>query len=96
MAYCAPKGIPHSVFLSWPDADQDKALEFQALEANRCPFCGSEDADWIDPETKRLLPKPKYRTSTRRCYGCVEIEGARKEVPKEDHSTYVSLVVDDG
>lgn len=41
MAYCGPRGIPLSRFLSWDQADQDAALAWQTYEARRCPGCGT-------------------------------------------------------
>ncbi|WP_402465800.1 hypothetical protein [Isoptericola aurantiacus] len=41
MAYCGPKGLPLSEFLSWDQADQDAALSWQAYEARRCSGCGT-------------------------------------------------------
>jgi hypothetical protein len=45
MRYCGPRGIPLSTFLSWPRADQDAALTWQAHEAERCPGCGRHPDD---------------------------------------------------
>lgn len=45
LAYCVPKGIPLSQFLSWSQADQDAALEFTAHEARRFPD-GTHPDDW--------------------------------------------------
>lgn len=39
MAYCGPRGIALSVFLSWPRTDQDAALMWSAHESKRCR-CG--------------------------------------------------------
>lgn len=47
MAYCGPRGIPLSAFLSWPDADQDAALAWQAHEQSRCSECGTHAEDWL-------------------------------------------------
>jgi hypothetical protein len=40
VGYCAPHGIPHSVFLSWSERDQDLALAHDVRAADRCPGCG--------------------------------------------------------
>ena len=46
MAYCGPKGIPLSTFLSWSLEDQQAALAWQAHEGRRCPSCGSHPEDF--------------------------------------------------
>ena len=40
VAYTAEVGIPHSIFLSWPERDQDLALANAVRAADRCPGCG--------------------------------------------------------
>lgn len=40
MAYCGPRGIPLSVFLSWDPADQEAALGWVSYEGRRCASCG--------------------------------------------------------
>lgn len=49
MAYCGPRGIRRSEFLSWSDDDQDAALAWAELDRVVCGRCGTEHADW-DPE----------------------------------------------
>lgn len=41
-----PLGIPHSVFLSWDETDQDKAIEWSLDKASRCSGCGTRKEDW--------------------------------------------------
>lgn len=41
MAYCGPRGIPLSTFLSWDQHDQDAALAWAGHESRRCQSCGS-------------------------------------------------------
>jgi hypothetical protein len=45
MAYCGPKGIPLSTFLSWHPDDQEAALVWQAHESRRCRSCGYHPDD---------------------------------------------------
>lgn len=45
MAYCGPRGIPLSVFLTWHQNDQDAALAWQAHESRRYPD-GTHPDDW--------------------------------------------------
>ncbi len=44
--YCVPRGIPHSVFLSWDEMDQDKAIEWLRREARKCPTCRTTREEW--------------------------------------------------
>lgn len=66
MAYCAPKGIPLSTFLAWPQEDQDAALAWQWHESLRCS-CGAHEAD--PPGTWQAVPVL--------CAGHAEIEKAQ-------------------
>lgn len=45
MAYCGPRGIALSVFLSWNQNDQDAALAWSAHESRRYPD-GTHPDDW--------------------------------------------------
>jgi hypothetical protein len=67
MAYCGPRGIPLSTFLSWDQADQDDALSWQAYEARRCPGCGAHP-----DEGDR-----HYHVDV--CASCVALETKRKD-----------------
>jgi hypothetical protein len=40
VTYCAEHGLPHSLFLTWSERDQDLALAHNARAADRCPGCG--------------------------------------------------------
>ena len=40
VAYCAGHGLPHSMFLTWAERDQDLALAHAVRAADRCPGCG--------------------------------------------------------
>lgn len=67
MDYCGPKGIPHSGFLAWSEDDQQKALWWQAREAQRCTGCGTHPDDWNeDVGGSRDAYVPEERT----CPGC--------------------------
>lgn len=41
-----PRAIPHSVFLDWPEDDQDKALAYMRDQAERCGGCGTKRSEW--------------------------------------------------
>ena len=71
MAYCGPRGIPLSVFLGWPQGDQDAALAWQADQDARCATCGTHPEDW-DPEAggHRMALRPELY----RCRGCERLE----------------------
>lgn len=75
---CVPLGIPHSEFLAWSEDDQDKAIAWNTAKAQVCDLCGSREAEWIDPETKRILDNPPLVPNTIKCYGCAEIDVYRK------------------
>ena len=71
MAYCGPRGIPLSVFLAWPEDDQQAALAWQAREQARCPGCGTHEEDW-DPEQDGS--RNAYTAVAVVCQGCVELQ----------------------
>jgi hypothetical protein len=77
MAYCGPRGIPLSAFLSWDDADQDAAIQWQSYEGQRCPGCGTHPDDWTDGNGWVAEPH--------RCPGChrVEAENVKLQHIKE-------------
>lgn len=75
MAYCAPKGIPLTVFLAWPQADQDAALAWQAHESARCAGCGTHPDDW-DGDPRAWVAEPH------RCQGCRAAEEAHANLEK--------------
>lgn len=74
MAYCGPKGIPLSVFLSWREDDQQAALAWQTWDATRCKGCGTHSEDW-DPE--QAGSRDAYRAEATVCQGCVELQRLR-------------------
>lgn len=72
MAYCGPRGIPHSEFLSWPLDDQAKALGWMAEDAQKCSECGTADWEWMeDPNA--------YHAGPHVCRGCTAVAVARQE-----------------
>lgn len=74
MAYCGPKGIPLSQFLSWHEDDQDAALLWQAHEGRRCRSCGTHPDDW-DPDKGGR--RDAYTAEVVVCPGCRSIDAAR-------------------
>lgn len=77
MAYCGPRGIPHSVFLGrvvrpgvdagWLQADRDDALAWQAHENRRCRSCGTHPEEWAED-------KFAYHAHLSECRGCKQRE----------------------
>lgn len=65
MAYCGPRGIPLSTFLSWDTSDQEAALGWQSYEGRRCRNCGHHPAEGVT------------HAHTDVCPGCVTLETAR-------------------
>lgn len=76
----------------WLDDDQDKVNAYLKLERTLCPRCGTAEADWVHPGTKRLLEEPKWEPTTFRCHGCATLGLAEKEVPDREVGVRVVLV----
>lgn len=74
MAYCGPRGIPHSQFLSWSKTDRDKALTWLLRDRSACPSCGTRPEEW-DPA--KGGSRDAYRADIVECRGCVERERAQ-------------------
>lgn len=85
MAYCGPRGIPHSVFLSWPELDQDKALEWAREQATVCDGCGTRRAEW-DADGDAYYAVPSI------CRGCEAIEYERESVPDKAKGVRIGLM----
>jgi hypothetical protein len=71
MAYCGPRGIPLSTFLSWSEADQEAALAWQAHESRRCGSCGTHPDDW-SPQAGG--DREAYHAEVHQCPGCLKVE----------------------
>lgn len=71
MAYCGPRGIPRSTFLSWPDDDQEWALEWMRNERARCPGCGHHADDVFDPDAEG-----QWDAQLLRCHACAARDAA--------------------
>jgi hypothetical protein len=85
MAYCGPRGLPHSVFLgrvvgpgdpAWLPSDREDALGWAAYEGRRCTSCGTHPDEWAED-------KMAYHAHLGECRGCRDkqrlgaTEGAR-------------------
>lgn len=75
LAYCAPQGIPLSVFLgrtvypgdpAWLPDDTLAALDWQAHEATKCPGCGQPRDECMAHEDDA----PAYEVEIKRCHAC--------------------------
>jgi len=79
MAYCGPRGIPHSHFLGgplhWTAADRDKAIWWQLRQADTCPSCGTRGEEW---DEARGGSRNAYVPELARCRGC-EVTGRTEE-----------------
>jgi hypothetical protein len=80
MDYCAPRGIPHSVFLGrvvgpgepvWLGADRDKALWWLIHDRQTCRGCGTRPEEWED-DLHAYVAAPHH------CRGC-EVRAAADE-----------------
>lgn len=78
---CAAYRIPHSVFLSWPDDDRDKALWHHRWQRETCRTCGTREAEW---DEKQGGDRNAYVGEKRRCRGCEVKERTQETVTAED------------
>ena len=62
--------IPHSVFLSWDADDRDKAIWHFVRRQERCPDCGTREAEWDPKQGGRI---DAYQARDRVCRGCAEL-----------------------
>lgn len=89
MAYCGPRGIPWSRFLSWDRASRDAAILWQQRQQQTCPSCGTHPDDW-DPEHGGH-PRA-WVAKIHHCPGCAALEHGRKRLEKDvDAGDTVSL-----
>lgn len=79
-----PKALPHSVFLSWDEADQDKALAYTREQATVCTGCGTRAADW---ERDRFA----FVGQSHQCPGCEVLSQEQDNVPKTARGVKVFL-----
>lgn len=77
MAVCVAYRIPHSEFASWSAPDRDKALWWQAREAERCDSCGTRPSEWA-------ADRHAYSAKKTRCLGCEAKERAEASIRKDE------------
>lgn len=58
----------------------------------QCPNCGTFDADWRDPATKRELVEPRWMPHHHRCVGCQILAEESETIPENEHGVFVGLV----
>ena len=85
MDYCAPKGIPHSVFRKWRESDQEKVIAWLIDKADR-HTCGSYPDEWLDENNRPLDPPPMF-VRTSRCQGCIELGQVEDMIRKENNGS---------
>ena len=88
MAYCGPRGLPLSDFLSWSAHDQAAALAWQAHEARRCTGCGTHAEDW---DESRGGDRHAYRAVLHECEGCVRIAQMTRTDDAKHPGMYIRL-----
>ncbi|ANZ17453.1 hypothetical protein O1L44_16280 [Streptomyces noursei] len=95
MAYCAPRGIPYSVFMgrdvapgepAWTEEDTALAIEWQRIQDTTCAGCGQ-------PLAECLTDDGGYETAVVRCHGCKAKEKRAEELGKLSDTAGVKVVV---
>lgn len=80
LRYCAPHGIPLSVFLGrviypgdqqWLEDDTQAAFDWMVYDASRCPGCGNDREEALAKENSF-----GYRVEVLWCHGCRAIHRA--------------------
>lgn len=91
MAYCAPRGIPLSVFLCWSEDDQHAALGWQTHEARRCASCGTHPEEW---DERQGGDRHAYHGEHYQCPGCRTLDRVRQapEIVNGEPGMHVRLV----
>jgi len=88
MAYCGPHGIALSVFLSWPEMDQQAALMWQAYESSRCSSCATHREDWVDDAGRALrMGRHPQHWHQEVCPGCQSKQRAAKNAEQDADGT---------
>lgn len=77
MAYCGPRGLALSEFLSWSLTDQDAALAWQEREKLKCPGCGVYRDEWDADLGGSGEPHP-YAVDFDLCRPCAAVERGRQ------------------
>lgn len=100
--YCAPKGIPLSIFLGrvqgfgeplWLEDDTRKAVAWQAEQNARCSGCGQPRSECMSEDA------PDYEAEMWRCFACevrdakmVEVQREAQQGKASNHGAYFVVV----
>lgn len=90
MAYCAPQGLPHSVFLGWDKTDRDLAIVWAMRRNQACGQCGTRADEW-DPALGGH--DEAYVTELHQCWGCHTVAEAQKKAGKKAEKPGVHVVL---
>lgn len=82
-----PLGIPHSEFLSWSEDDQDKALAWQAEQADQCPSCGHPLRLTTDPDLRMT-----WQVEEATCFACLKSDAHRRNQADRDMAGVIRWV----
>lgn len=77
---CRAYQLPHSGFLAWSKDDRDKAIWEYVRSVEKCPSCGTRDAEWSEADGGH---RDAYRAEKARCRGCEVLEYARETVDEK-------------
>jgi hypothetical protein len=84
MAYCGPRGLAWSEFLSWDQISRDAALLWARMEAETCS-CGTRLEEW---DRDKGGHPAAYVATVRECPGCAALarrdERLRGQLEKGD------------
>jgi hypothetical protein len=106
LSYCAPHGVPLSVFLGrvvglgdpqWHEEDAQAAVLWQIEQNVRCTGCGQPRSECMGPEDDA----PDYEVTITRCWACEARDAKSREFQEDGASSsgiYMSVakVVSDG
>ncbi|HKN38787.1 MAG TPA: hypothetical protein VJ456_06740 [Acidimicrobiia bacterium] len=98
MAYCGPRGIPHSVFLGrvvgpddpqWLPSDREDAMAWSAHEARRCKHCGTHPEEWAEDGMA-------YHAHMTACRGCRQLQRLQNSKQAQEAGDGRSVVMAGG
>jgi len=92
LAYCAPRGIPLSVFLGrvvwaghpqWTQRDAQAAVLWEIEQNSRCSGCGRPRSESMVDEKDA----PDYKVTVTKCWACEARDAKLKEQQEEGVSS---------
>lgn len=78
MAYCGPRGIPWSVFMSWAGEDRDAALWWLIHDRQTCQQCGTRPDEW-NPEQGGSRDAFRWKVEEQ-CPGCAVLDVGQRRL----------------